>query len=103
MKENKELSYGEQIVNRLYLDIQELIKRASALDDTRAQKVNREVQQLLVEKHANPEMTAEETLNKIYDVFISNAMFVGPNEDFIQLKMKLMQDDLVKQSYFVVR
>ena len=103
MDENKEMSYGEQIVNRLYLDIQELIKRASALDDTRAQKVNREVQQLLVEKHANPEITAEETLDKIYDVFISNAMFVGPNEDFIQLKMKLMQDDLVKQSYFVVR
>lgn len=103
MVENKERSFGEQIVNQLYLDIQELVKRAAALDDTRAQKVNREVQQLLIEKHSNPKMTAEETLDKIYDIFIKNAIFVGPNEDFLQLKMKLMQEETVKNSYFVLR
>ena len=89
MDENKERSYGEQIVSKLYLEIHELIKRASALDDTKAQKINREVQQLLIEKHSSKDITAEETLNKIYDIFINDAIFVGPNEDYTQLKMKL--------------
>lgn len=94
MDENKEMSFEEQIVSKLYLEIHKLIKRASALDDTTAQQINREVQQLLIEKHSSTDITAEETLNKIYDIFINNAIFAGPNEDFIQLKMKLMRKEM---------
>lgn len=103
MDENKEMSLEEQILNKLYLEIHELIKRASSLDDTKAEQINREVQQLLIEKYSNPKITAEETLNKIYDIFISNAIFVGPNEDFVQLKMKLMENELIKSSYFFLK
>ena len=98
MDENKEMNYGEQVINQLYLEIHELIKRASALDDTRAKAINREVQQILIEKHSNPTISAEETLNRIYDVFINNAIFVGPNEDFMQLKIQLGKREMLKKS-----
>ena len=100
MDENKAISYEEQIRSKLYLEIHELIKKSSALDDTRAKQVNREVQQLLIENHSNPEITAEKTLNQIYDIFINNAIFVGPNKDFIHQKMKLMKKEMAKSTFY---
>ena len=102
MDENTKMSPEEQIISKLYLEIHELIKRASALDDTCAQQINRKVQQLLIEKHSNPTITAEETLNKIYDIFINNGIFTGPNENFIQLKMKLRKKEMANNPYHII-